>query len=543
MPSYIRSLAWKEWKERRGSLTLATAWVLGGTIYAIVDEVALQIRAPVGTFEGTCVLYGLFAPIFLAMRTALGEQTHGTRAFTSALPATRRQIAGARLSGAIVTLVAPIVLGATILSIALWAGVIEQAQPRSEDAWNGVELVRRPSLSGIEAAGFTWRVAAISAAADTELLLILAVIGAKRRSEAEVGLIGAVASFAWLATINIRRPFRDTEYRQLVNWLGAVLPESLVVPNSYSTAQGSYQDLEFAGRLWGPLALNVLVLVALGTWLVRRYGALPLSASRRFFWIDWRPPSFFSRLPLRWPGRAAALAWLDLRQSLPVAFAGLALAMLITVLDVGLFPASRDPSESVSTIARHRLPGTMMVIAFLWSAVVAAAVFGSELQAGLANFWRSRPIGVFSWFWIKFAVGLLAVVGVLDGIPTALAWNSPYRRYPDHTNTAYLLCMPLFHAMIYSLAVFAMCRLRRPVLAVMCASVPYLMIAILQTDFRATSTFDPASVYDGLSSSEVTYANLSAHHYPLVYGTVALILVVAAWSAFRTVRRWSTAAD
>src|SRR5580658_4968910 len=126
MSSVIKRLIWKESVERRASLGLGIAWVVGGTFYGIVDEAYFRIRAPVGTFYAVCLLYGVFAPVFLAMRTCLGEQTQGTLPFTLSLPASRRLVAGVRLGGAVVTLVLPILLGALLLSSALSAGWVEQ---------------------------------------------------------------------------------------------------------------------------------------------------------------------------------------------------------------------------------------------------------------------------------------------------------------------------------------------------------------------------------------------------------------------------------
>ena len=71
MSSQIRSLAWKERREdRRASLGLTTAWILCGTIYTIAYELTFRIRGPVGSFYATCMVYGLFVAVFLAMRTA-----------------------------------------------------------------------------------------------------------------------------------------------------------------------------------------------------------------------------------------------------------------------------------------------------------------------------------------------------------------------------------------------------------------------------------------------------------------------------------------
>jgi ABC-type transport system involved in multi-copper enzyme maturation permease subunit len=538
MSSVTKSLFWKESIERRASLGLGVAWVVGGTVYAIADEAYFRVRAPVGTFYAVCLLYGLFAPVFLAMRTCLGEQTQGTMPFTSSLPASRRQIASVRVGGAVVTLVAPIILGALLLSLVLSAGVVEQVPPRSEVVGGTSDITLRPALSGIDSVGFTWKVAAVSLAAATELFLILAAIGLRRRSEAHVGLIGAVVAGAWLTTTELPRTLREGavlrgyEGAAATSWLGALLPESLISPASYAGPHGSYQELEFVERVWGPLLLNVLVLLVLASLFVLRYGTLRAPAARRGSWTAWRPPPLFAHLPIRWRGRGVALTWLDLRQSVPIALAGFALAVLITAAGTLIKPA----------VTFARLPGTISIVALLWSGIVASVAFSSELQTGLGHFWRSRPIPVAWWFWTKFVVGLLAVVLVLDGIPAVLCPFPAEGEYQslNRMSWAYLACMPLLHAMLYAIAVFVVCRLRRPVVAVVCSFAPFLLISIVTEQFPEISSYSPLAVYDKLTEQ---HPNPIASHYPVVYGCVAAIIVLAALASARAVHRWSRVAD
>jgi ABC-type transport system involved in multi-copper enzyme maturation permease subunit len=537
MSSVIRSLVCKESVERRASLGLGVAWVVGGTVYAIADEAYFRVRAPVGTFYAVCLLYGLFAPVFLAMRTCLGEQTQGTMPFTSSLPASRRQIASVRLGGAVVTLVAPIILGALLLSLVL-SGVVEQVPPRSDVVGGTSDITLRPALSGIDSVGLTWKVAAVSLAAATELFLILAAIGVRRRSEAHVGLIGAVVAGAWLTTTELPRTLREGavlrgyEGAAATSWLGALLPESLVSPASYAGPHGSYQELEFVERVWGPLLLNVLVLLVLASLFVLRYGTLRAPAARRGSWTAWRLPPLFAHLPIRWRGRGVALTWLDLRQSVPIALAGFALAVLITAAGTLIKPA----------VTFARLPGTISIVALLWSGIVASVAFSSELQTGLGHFWRSRPIPVAWWFWTKFVVGLLAVVLVLDGIPAVLCPFPAEGEYQslNRMSWAYLACMPLLHAMLYAIAVFVVCRLRRPVVAVVCSFAPFLLISIVTEQFPEISSYSPLAVYDKLTEQ---HPNPIASHYPVVYGCVAAIIVLAALASARAVHRWSRVAD
>jgi hypothetical protein len=145
---------------------------------------------------------------------------------------------------------------------------------------------------------------------------------------------------------------------------------------------------------------------------------------------------------------------------------------------------------------------------------------------------------------MKFVVGLLAVVLVLDGLPAILSripaegeWVSGLNRM----SWAYLACMPLLHGMLYSIVVFVVCRLRRPVLAVICAFAPFLLFTIVAEEFLANRTYDPFAVYDELRES--SHPVFTDSNYLIVYGTVAAIMLLAALASSRAVRRWSQVAD
>jgi hypothetical protein len=547
MSPQIRALVGKEWGERRASLYLATVWMAGWFVYTIAYEAATGIRGPVGRFNSICLLYGLFAPVFLAMRTALGERTQGTFGFSASLPASLRQQAAVRVLGGLVTLTAPIALGAIVLCGVLLTGAIEQSAFRPPGETNYPDFLKRPSLSSMEAVGRTWQSAAIAAASASEFFLILSVIGARRRSEAHLGFIGAVCGFLWFLPVGLLGEFQENSSRTALNWLGVLLPQSMIQPHSSGTPQGDFDDLEFARLIGGPLCLNLLVIVSLVVWFTHRSAAATPWVSDRRSRMSWRLPPLVSRLPLRLPGRTGALIWLHLRQSVPLAFAGLALAFLMAVTQIWMESHSVSPSYQygsvgVTPIALGRLPGTTWFLATLWATVVGAGIFGAELQPGLADFWRSRPVSPSLWFWTKFTVGLIATLAVLDGTTILVSWNSPYASGPDRMSWTYVACMPLLHALFYAMTVFAVCRLRRPVLAAACAVlVGFLLMMFLETLTTRDNGIDPIIVYNNLFQAETRSpgygVDLSAHHYPVVYGGIAVLIVVAAFGASRFVRR------
>ena len=67
-------------------------------------------------------LYAVLMPIFIAMRTSLGETTNHTRSFSDGLPISIRARAGIRLAGGAAVLVVPIVVATALLSVAYALG-------------------------------------------------------------------------------------------------------------------------------------------------------------------------------------------------------------------------------------------------------------------------------------------------------------------------------------------------------------------------------------------------------------------------------------
>jgi hypothetical protein len=236
MSSPLGTLVWKEWREWRWLLGLATAWIVAGVLYVVAYEAVHGFRAPVARYHITCMLYGLVAAVFLSMRASLGEQTLGTLSFSSALPVSLRTVAAVRLGGAMFVLAGPMILGALLRSVVLFAGGLEQAAQRSLSP-PYVGLPERPSQSGVEALGFLWRATAVVIAQSMLLLLILAVIGARRRVQAHVGFIGAVLAMPSIMASALLLQFRDQPWGA---WVGAILPQALALNGGYGDARGFF---------------------------------------------------------------------------------------------------------------------------------------------------------------------------------------------------------------------------------------------------------------------------------------------------------------
>lgn len=521
MSLQLRSLIWKECRERKWSLVLGITWVLLGIVCEVGYEGSHRVHAPVAVFHITCMLYGLFAAVFLAMGTALREVTQGTLGFSRALPVSLRQIAYVRLGGAVVTLGGPMVLGAVVLSLFLLTGFVEQGPVVIFEGGGYVPLPNRPSLRGLASSGLVWIVTVITVASSVELLLILALLGARWRAESHVGFLGVCVSFVWILLQSLPRGVRS----DYVGWWGVILPQTLVRQLSYRTVDGrsSYGELWLVPSFWLPLAVNLLVLATLAAWFARRYGTRPVTpvvenpAQPR-----WQFLSLLAWAPLRRPGSLASLISLDLRQAVPMCLAGLVLAVLMATVEV-LESSKIDPTLPFQIA--NRLSSGTFIVGVLWSAVVGAGIFASEFEPKLEQFWRSRPISPSAWFWIKFCVGLAAVLGVLDLVAILVGLQS-FRQL----SFAYIACVPLLHALVYALAVVTICWLRRPVLAGTAALLGLYFIHLAFEFVPGGANYAPIEVFNLVDHDGA--ADLTLYGYPAVYGGIAasiVLLSLAAW--------------
>lgn len=534
MSPEFRSLLMKEWAERRSLFRFALLYVVVFLGYCVAYEFEYRTRALVASFYSTSLTFSCLAAVLLAMSTATGEYSQRTLKFSQSLPVSLSKVAWARLLGAWGCQVVPIVCGAVLITLLLASGLVEQAGLRSDT----VGLPDRPSMSRLEAIGFLWTTTAIAIVAAMQLTALLSLLGTRCRNEGTVGFVGAIVVLFSMVLVAIRSTLDSLGQYSLSDWIGGVLPMSLAINWGSADLDGStYTDLELAPLVFGPVVVSLLVTMALAAWFTRRYGCrLDVSAQPAKPRKRWLPrvamPALVSRLGIRWPGRVVALAWLDARQSVPLSLAGLTIAVLITL--IGL-----SETQGRGTLAARiagELPSSSWFVGILWAAVVAVGIFSSELKPGLEHFWRSRPISPSAWFWTKFAVGLIAVLGALDAIPALLAWNSPHQRDTVRMGVVYLACMPLIHTQVYAMAVAAICRLRRTIPAAMIALLLFFVIDAVLSSIPGHAELSTINVLNSLEAAERAgeRLDLTSKGYPLVYGIVAAVILGATLFARRT---------
>jgi hypothetical protein len=191
---------------------------------------------------------------------------------------------------------------------------------------------------------------------------------------------------------------------------------------------------------------------------------------------------------LQWLGaprrsRATAIAWKQLRESAPLALVG----------GLAVFIASPAIAGMTSSIARadyfemwQMTAITTWLIAGVFVAVVAGiGSFYEDLRPGLHTFWRSRPIDVDAWFWIKLFTSLTITVGAFATGPLmtlaalSLTGHAAIVDIPDEPHMAEIYGGGLLlHSATFVLAALAIVLVRQPVMAAMLTFGVWIAIAI-----------------------------------------------------------------
>ncbi|EDL59940.1 hypothetical protein [Gimesia maris] len=546
MDLVLQSLVWKEWRERRRTFFVCLAWILCGVVYVTIYELVSGYRTPVARFGSICMVYSMFMTVFLAMRVCLSEVTQGTLPFTSSLPVSLSRVAVTRLVGGIIALVGPIFLGSMILALLLALGILEQVPQRRDGYPSGFSIGELPSLTPAAGLILLAKVTSVASVSATALFMVLVLAGARRRQESHIGFLGAAISFAWILPTEARVMLSRAGLFYLEDWIGVLFPQSMVIYYGYGDGVGSFSDLDMSNRIWLPLCLNVLILCGLGYWFTQRYGTRSLDLTgrknRRWSW-----PPFFSWISFPHRGQYFSLTWINLRQSVPLALAGLALACLMSFANI--LTSSYTEGGTIQ-LTVYSLSSAMWIIGILWATVVGSGIFAAELTPGLGHFWMSRPLKMNHWFWFKYLVGLCAVLTVLDGTTILLGWNmlsrsplDPYinNQYIHDRNLlswSYIACFPILHAMMYSLAVLGVCWWKKPVRGAVMALAIFIISTMVIESIPGIMEFDPMYVYNNLFTAESQgQFDLSGNHFPPVFGTISAITVLTAYLASRKVKQ------
>ena len=378
-------------------------------------------------------------------------------------------------------------------------------------------------------------------AQQVAVTVMISLLGAKRRTEVQVGAIGVVVTICALA-LHLYSRYLNQFYDPSLGWstiLGVVSPLTMI---DFDTRRTIY----FVPHAAWKMALHFLFVLGLGYGFSRRYGGRTSDQSPGLASIS----NYLGLEPLlnsktRW----GALAWLHLRQALPLTLAGVLIACLVgPLLTCILYQSVTNHPDPWQLRMMHVSLIAIYVVGLFWPLVVGAGLFAAELRRDLGYFWRSRPIQPAAWFWLKFVIGLVAIIVSLDLLPAAINytgrwWFPSARLLSDSQVQVNLACLTLLHAECYALAVLGVAVLRRPLLA---AGFGFLVIAVVELAIYFSGgirQYSPLYVYNFYTHlvdppfQVKDVWSIGGGLYLKVYGTVVAITVVAAASASLAARR------
>jgi len=446
MTSTWTNLLWKEWREHAGTM-------LALCVIAVATPIGVSIWSPelvVGNAATVLTLLIPLAAMFLGMGAASSEQSRGTIRFLQALPTPMSRPAGAKLLVAIATIAAPLVAGVVGCTLfhTLFVGGDYEYRP-----FNGFNPVW-----GIS----NWQVGAIVAGllGGGSLLVWMAALGANHTDEVRAGAVGllaivgawAIAAFLLLHSSEVGRDALNPTWFRI---LAAALPGGAGVPETGQSTPGWWS-------VHWPFALAALVSNgAMAAWYLARFGRVAARRGQPTLAAPAVAPPGWLQPPCRTP--LGAMLWKQARETLPLALMG-AVVIPVVALTLVQFKVMNPDGQLAQGVA------TMVVV--IWTilgsfvAIVAGVgLFMDDLKPGLHAFWRSRPVNVDHWFWVKVAAGgaftlaLLAVPGVLGGV--YLQATSPpieLQNVPSH-----LVLGLVIHFGMFAAAVAAITLVRQPI--------------------------------------------------------------------------------
>lgn len=517
----MNNLIWMQWKELRVYFWIFTIWMILSSCYAVFYELTHDLHAAIGSFSVQTRIYTYFAAIALAIHTSQGERKTGTLDFSRSLPIGIRLIASFKIASAIAVLIVPILLSTAVVGFALISGLIEQGTPGTF-ALPTPPLPERP-IANIGVSLFQLgAVAAILIVSGAQLLLILSVVGCWLRSQSQVGFAGILlVLFFDLVSGAIKNgvssPF-------LLTVLGGITPLSLIVNSGYGTKFGSYSDHIITEGFELSLCIALPVLIGLALAFVIQFGRMKTAKSNRsLIRFGLESLRFLPRFSFQLKSKTTAMIWLETRQAIPIALVGLFLAFLSTAIGI---VSRNNYTDGFGTAFRSELPHSVWLIGILWSVILGASLFSTDMYSKLGAFRRSRPISHSHWFWNKTIIGLFALLSVLTVIPAIIS---------NGIGFAYLACFPILDAFMFALSVQLTCLTRSPVLGGVLSVMLLLVLTTALSSFDFTFNLHPLSIHNSMEG--ISY--FPPLNYLITYG----ILVLLTFTLLKLASRLSVPAE
>lgn len=437
MSSILTALLWKEWHEQKWRLASLTAVVLA-------IPLTMWWRDPSFAVDTTLFMLGAHVVVggmFIGMGVAAGERVRGTERLTLAMPVSARVAMAVKLAVAAAVVVLPVV--ALVISMGIGSAITEA--PYRHD---GADVGAAQLLSYLLAA----------AGGAAQVLGWTVLTGQRRETELGAAISGAAVLLVFVILValaeNFERAFFGYESRiGFVLWIGLLSPAGLTI--------GFADD----GRWLVPVACGSLAVILLLTAaIVHRAGGFGRASAA----AEGQRPGGDGDTAVKRPFRSgpAALLWKTWREAAPLACLALLVFALLVVWGATETIATADSGrvefrpEQLLDVA----PETALLVGGVLALVSGIGLFTPDLQPRLAHFWRSRPITLASWFWVKWCVGLIILVCSIHGavlLVAAVDSNGP----KPGSIIAFLSTIPLLHVVAFAVAVLMACTIRQPVYA------------------------------------------------------------------------------
>lgn len=448
-----RSLLWKEWREQRSSIAILTA-------FFVLIPTLFSLRTPTnyfGVYSMTLFVIPIMC-LFVAMGIAAREQASGTIGFLQALPISPRNPAAAKLLWGIVAVTAPLLIS---LGVAwLVRAALGSAAQEAID-WDA-------SNYGI--AGQVWfQVRAIvPLVAAVSLLLWFSAAGVNGSDEVRAGAIGLLVVVLFWGMFGLVAFALDSlkvySVERVVDVGMAMAPGGIV---TFDLGMPSVERRAEQTSSWNWFLMGAMIVshAALAAIYVGRFGRLAVGRRQAVEHVTVRELPTWLAPPRRSP--FAAIGWKQFRESAPLAVMGAACIALITLI---VYLSTKR--EGISANQLPFMAATVWMIVGVMVAVVAGiGVFLDDLSPGLNGFWRSRPIKIGQWFFVKYVVGLLVTI-VTIALPLMAAalyvWLAPddlsvSNLRDDGDVRHFALLGGIGQVVVYNYAIAAIVLLRRPI--------------------------------------------------------------------------------
>jgi hypothetical protein len=438
MKTIWSSLIWKEWHEHKWKLAAIAAVICGAT--------TVSLFAGDGDEFGLAFAMMLFCTIplsiFVGLSSAASERSRSTMPYLQSLPAPTRQVTAVKLGWGLVTVVVPVLLACGILFFLRIAFDLLGVKYRSPDAIIGLQAGPFQTGSYFLDAAFIGAIIAASA------YIWAAATGVNRKDEVSAGAVALSCIIGWSAAV-ILLLYNLGDLDRGLNALSAA--GFSVIPGGVTMLLGQGAPVSFGLLVLG-FGVAAAVHVALAAFYVIRFGRTterevtsPRVARKIARSDEWlRPPM---KTPLQ------ALVWKQLRESVPIVLAGLAV-----IVGTALVGYAMNTSE-MTTFAEAYFQMTI-VLGCVVALVAGIGVALQDVGPQLSTFWRSRPINPSLWFVAKCVTGL-GVVLMAIYLPLFII----YVVRDVSPDWELLSVVPLLHTAVYAAAVSLTCIVRHAVYA------------------------------------------------------------------------------